>query len=213
MGKLIEEFTKNCIACRANTGHTAVPPIKSTQLPKASKEFSAIDFTSKIGNNYIFFYVDLFSRYPVGKFTKGLTSADAIKALKLIFEELGVPNQVKSDNGPAFISNEFASFAEEMGFEHLKITPLHPPANSTAERFMGNLNKSVRCANITGENHKEVIDAFIKTYRATPHPSTGFTPNELMGFEDDINIPSINKWIDPKMMGKFNKMINKLKNE
>ena len=50
-----------------------------------------------------------------------------------IFATHGVPRRLESDNGPPFNSAEFANFVAEQGFEHYKITPLHPRANGDAE--------------------------------------------------------------------------------
>ena len=53
----------------------------------------------------------------------------------------GIPRRVYSDNGPPFNSKEFSDFAEE-GFQHHRITLLHPKSNGQVERFMQVLNKN-----------------------------------------------------------------------
>ena len=103
-----------------------------------------------------------------------------------------VPNIIKSDNGPAFKSKEFGAFAKEMGFIHQKSIPEHPPSNGCCERMMAPINKTIRCALAMNQNWKEQLDAFIRNYRAAIHPSTGCTPNQLMGLPDEIEIPSLN---------------------
>ena len=132
--------------------------------------------------------------------------------LREIFKELGIPRVVKSDNGPAFISQEFKDFAIEMGFKHQKITPRHPHGNGGCERFMGNINKVVRCAKVMNENWRTQLEFFIKNYRASIHSSTGCTPNDLMSLPDDIELPTLN--IQPKPctnVAKINDAISKKK--
>ena len=106
---------------------------------------------------------------------------------------MGVPDEVKSDNGPAFISAEFSKFAKKLGFTHRLITPLWPPANGTAERFMRNINKVIRCATVEGLPWKSCINDYLANYRNVPHSMTGCTPNHLMKLPDDSGLYSINK--------------------
>ena len=49
------------------------------------------------------------------RLSRNMTSKATIAILKAVFAELGVPQIVMSDNGPAFISAEFKEFAAEMG--------------------------------------------------------------------------------------------------
>ena len=49
---------------------------------------------------------------------------------------------VKSDNGPPFNGDEFAKFAQVLGFKHRKATPLWPSANGEVERFVNTLHQS-----------------------------------------------------------------------
>lgn len=205
MTKLVNNYINGCKACRANTGHTITPPIKPTELPEAPWGLVSIDFTSKLPAKgvlpiYSLVLYDEFSRYPICRFTSGMTSAKVILVLRDIFKQFGKPKRVKSDNGPCFKSAEFAAFAVEMGFEHLKITPVHPPSNGGCERFMGNINKTIRCAEVSEVPWKSVLDKFIRNYRATPHPATGYTPNELMGLDDEIELPSVNGQVDEDMV-------------
>ena len=107
------------------------------------------------------------SRYPVLKLSNNLTKRETIRILKKVFDEFGYPNSIKSDNGPAFKSREFANFCQEARITHVKVTPLWPRANGMCERFMRNINKVIRCSKIS------------------PHSSTGVSPNQLMQFEND----------------------------
>ena len=42
-----------------------------------------------------------------------------------MFGNHGLPKKLESDNGPIFNSKKFAEFADEVGFEHNRVTPLH----------------------------------------------------------------------------------------
>ena len=103
--------------------------------------------------------------------------------LKHIFATYGTPRRVESDNGPPFNSKEFNEFAMQEGFQHHRVTPLHPRANGEAERFMQTLNKTEQIASLQGKDRLErrnAIQDMLISYRSTPHPATGVTPYEAM---------------------------------
>ena len=56
-----------------------------------------------------------------------------IKKLKLHFARWGIPNEVVTDNGPQFVSDEFARFAKEWNFRHITSSPYHSQSNGKAE--------------------------------------------------------------------------------
>ena len=75
---------------------------------------------------------------------------------------------------------ELKNFAEHLGFQHRKITPLWPRANGKAERLMMTLEKCVRTATIEHKNWKQELNKFPRQYRATPHLTTGISPCEAL---------------------------------
>ena len=73
-----------------------------------------------------------------------LTSVSAravIPKLDAIFARQGIPDVLKSDNGPPFNGSEFKNFADFLGFKHRRITPYWPKANGEAERLVQTLEK------------------------------------------------------------------------
>ena len=79
---------------------------------------------------------------------------------------------MKSDNGPPFQSSEFKSFAEHAGFQHKKITPEWPQANSELKRFMRTIEKAIHGTILEGKVWKQEMYRF----RDIPHGSTGVAP-------------------------------------
>ena len=140
--KLVDQHVHNCEACNANTDTTKLNPIISSAMPKEEWKILAIDFSSRTPTGeYVLVIICEHARYPVLKLSNGMTSAESIRILKQVFAEFGVPSAIKSDNGPAFKSAEFASFYRQYNIAHFKVTPLWPRANGLCERFMRNLKK------------------------------------------------------------------------
>lgn len=103
--------------------------------------------------------------------------------LKKIFTHHGIPKRIQSDYGPPFHSKEFATFAEEEGFRHHRVTPLHPRANGRVECFMQILIKTEQIAHLKGRTGLDRIMAVrdvLMAHRDTPHPATGVTTYQTM---------------------------------
>ncbi|XP_021340038.1 uncharacterized protein K02A2.6-like [Mizuhopecten yessoensis] len=76
---------------------------------------------------------DYYSRYfEVGKL-ENTRSATVINQLKSFFARHGIPEEVRSDNGPQYSSKEFRKFAEDWGFDHKTSSPHYPQSNGLAE--------------------------------------------------------------------------------
>ena len=54
---------------------------------------------------------------------RSTTSQSVINTLKSVFARHGIPETLRSDNGPQFTSREFADFAENYQFRHTMSSP------------------------------------------------------------------------------------------
>ena len=195
MDTMIDKTIEDCVPCAANTLSVTTEPIIVTTMPANPWEIVALDHTSKSPtNDYGLGVVDEGSRTTIIKIAKDLTSATAITLCNNIFAKHGIPKVIKTDNGPAFTSGAWSDFAKKFNFKHQKVTPLHPAANSTAERIMKNNNKTIRCAGVEGTPWKTTCSLWLKRYNQTPHSSTLYSPNMLLQGEDKCDIlPTIIK--------------------
>ena len=86
-------------------------------------------------SSFYLLVADYYSRYvEVVALPKSTSSSTVIQALKTIYARHGVPDEVRSDNGPQYHSEEFAQFAKEWGFKHTTSSPRYPQANGEVER-------------------------------------------------------------------------------
>ena len=72
--------------------------------------------------NYVLL-VDYFSRYPEVIKLSVTTSAAVINVMKSIFARHGIPEVVRSDDGPQFSAEEFTKFSSSFGFQLLTSSP------------------------------------------------------------------------------------------
>ena len=49
------------------------------------------------------------------------------------FARLSLPEQLASDNGPQFVSEEFETFLRMNGVDYICLSPYHPASNGAAE--------------------------------------------------------------------------------
>jgi putative transposase len=66
---------------------------------------------------------------------RGVTSEDVIDTLAELFAIRGVPNHIRSDNGPEFIAGALRHWLDNVGVETLYIEPGSPWENGYAESF------------------------------------------------------------------------------
>ena len=94
------------------------------------------------------------------------------------FATLGLPEQLVTDNGPSFTSEEFALFLQMNGIKHITTAPYHPGSNGLAERAVQTLKSGLK--KIAEGSLANRLSRFLLNYRTTPHSTMGGTPSELM---------------------------------
>lgn len=193
--KDVKTEIESCIPCQATGPSTKPEPLQMTDLPPAPWCRVATDFCGPFpSGEHLLVVIDEYSRYPEVEIVHSVSAASVLPKFDRIFATHGIPEVIKSDNGPPFSGHEFAKYAEEKGFRHQKITPLWPAANGEAERFMRTLTKAIKTNSVEGKNWKKELQQFLLQYRATPHSTTGKSPAELIfGRQIRTKLPEISQ--------------------
>ena len=97
-------------------------------LPDRPWDVLEADFCRPLPNNkYALVLTDQYSRYPEVEMVTSTSTLPVTKKLKkIIFYTHRVPRVLQTDNGPPFNGEQFQAFAKEMGFQHKRVTPIHP---------------------------------------------------------------------------------------
>ena len=75
------------------------------------------------------------------------TSQHTINVLMMLFSRCGLPEQIVSDNGPQFCTEEFACFMKENGIKHNFRSPYyHPSSNGLVERFVQTFKRAMKAS-------------------------------------------------------------------
>jgi transposase InsO family protein len=167
------------------------------QLPKAPWLKGAVDIVGPIDNKYLVTYIDYYSSFPEVAITRDITSKSIVKILMNIFARHGYPEEIVSDNGPQFISQEFRRFLSSKGIKHVRSSPYFPRSNGKIERFHRYLKNNFQAVTLEGRSWEEELPKILMLYRSIPHPMTGKTPASLL-FHREIctELPSIKLNVD-----------------
>lgn len=114
---------------------------------------------------------------------RSMTAQDVTEQLDRLVAQRGVPQFIRSDNGPEFVAQAVQKWIEERGFETLFIAPGSPWQNAYSESFNSRfrdeflnveLFTSLLEAKVLGEEHR------YKYNHQRPHSSLGdLTPAEF----------------------------------
>ncbi|CAM5142082.1 unnamed protein product [Natator depressus] len=123
--------------------------------------------------------VDTHSKWPEVSIMQSTSAESTIQKLWGLFSLFGLPEQLVSDNGPQFISQEFKNFMKANGIHHITSAPYHPSTNGLAERFVQTIKQALKLGRgqLSIQKH---LDTFLLSYRNTPHATTKASPAFLM---------------------------------
>ena len=122
---------------------------------------------------------DNLSRFPAAEIVNSTAAKDVIPAMDRIYSDFGTPLSHKTDNGPPFNSAAFEAFSSANNIRHKRSPPLHPRSNE-AECTMKPLGKAMKLAHHNKADKKHELTKFLRQYRSTPHPATGFPPGDVL---------------------------------
>ena len=193
MDKQVEQFVRACHPCQLVGPRSRTEPIRSTTLPEVPWGDIAVDLLEIPGGNHLLVVVDNYSRWPEAILIKKTDASHVTRAMEGIFQTHGIPESLRSDNGPPFSSAEFEGFLDYLGIAHLKGIPYWPQSNGEVERCNETLLKIIRIATLEGKDWKTALQDFLFQYRTTPHTVSGLSPAELlMGRRLNNKLPRVN---------------------
>ena len=102
-------------------------------------------------------YVDYFSSFPEAAIIRDISSKSIVKILMNIFARHGNPEEIVSDNGPQFDSQEFNRFLSSKGIKHVRSSPYFPRSNGKIERFHRYLRKNFQAVTVDGKSWEEEL--------------------------------------------------------
>jgi len=139
--------------------------------------------------------IDEYSRECLAlKVGRRLTSQDVIEQLADLFITRGLPEHIRSDNGPEFTAKAVRNWLERLGVQTLFIEPGSPWENGYIESFNGKLRDEL----LNGEIFMTLLEAqvLIEQWRreyneVRPHSSLGYRPPAPEAAKPLYGVPSL----------------------
>lgn len=180
----IESVVKSCNVCQMT--RKAMPKVPLHPWTWSTRKWQRVhaDFAKKNGI-YFLILIDSYSKWVEVFQMSGTNATKTIEKLRTCFSAYGVPENIVTDGGPPFQSEEFEEFLRSNGINHLFSPPYHPASNGQVESMVGifktSLLKQIIQDNYQGPKRtlQHKLDCFLFSYRNTPHTVTGKTPAEL----------------------------------
>ncbi|RMC04087.1 hypothetical protein DUI87_19424 [Hirundo rustica rustica] len=136
---ITREQAKAIVATCPSCNQHALPTLSAGVNPRGlnSCELWQTDVTHipQFGRSkYVHVSVDTFSGAVFASAHAGEKTLDAIKHLIQAFSFMGIPKELKTDNGPAYRSKEFCSFLQQWGVGHKTGIPHSSTGQAVVER-------------------------------------------------------------------------------
>ena len=180
-------FVKGCSQC-ASYHRGTLPRRAELQTPRVGEPWEriSVDITgphpkSSKQNQYILTVIDHFSKWAEAIPIRNHTAPVVARALMVhVFSRFGTPLQLLSDRGPEFESELFSELMKWLEIDKIRTTPYKASTNGCVERLHRTMNSML--GKVVSESQRdwdERLPFVMAAYRASPHSSTGFTPNRL----------------------------------
>ena len=173
----IRKMVEACPTCQRHHPQEPRQPLQPTPAPECPWQHIGADFFTFDGFEYLVI-VDYYTKMPfIRKIPPSqCNAAKTISVLKELFSEHGIPETIRSDNGPQFASHQFAEFAKEWNFDHTTSSPRNPRSNGQAKAAVKVVKGLLTHAKYSGQDPYLALLA----YRSTPIDAHLHSPAEML---------------------------------
>ncbi|XP_053382273.1 uncharacterized protein K02A2.6-like [Mercenaria mercenaria] len=194
MSNQILEYVQACSLCEKYRPSNAKEPLFSHEVPQRPWQNVSCDIFAFDNKQYLI-TVCAFSRFFEIDLLPNTKSNTVIRKLKVHFSRFGIPEQLKSDNGPQFTSEPFSNFARDWHFTHVTSSPHHQSSNGLSEIY-------VKLAKRILQKAKDAnCDPYLPLleHRNSPLPAIGYSPSQLLqGRRLRSILPATHEQLSPK---------------
>ena len=108
MNSMMERRCKKCLGCQAVTPVATIPPVKTTTMPTKLWRDLAVDLMGPLPTGEsLLVAVDYYSRCIEVDVVRNTTTSTIIRCLENHFTRHGIPETLRTDNGPNLVSQRW----------------------------------------------------------------------------------------------------------
>ena len=141
LDQAIEDKVKHCRSCEEtrNVPTKAIADhVKKLVMFPPRLQFTLgngqVDHAGPVAEKMLLIIVDAHSKWIDTQVVPSTSASATIAVLQSVFATHGIQEQLVSDNGTGFASEEFKEFTSHNGIHHTFTSPYHPAANGLPER-------------------------------------------------------------------------------
>ena len=188
---------------RGFNSYVAKEPLQEIQIDLAIFTDSAPDNN---GYKYAFVAVDIFTKICHAVPIKNKQPQESIRAIKEIFEKIGIPKIIYHDNEGSWSSLEFIRLINYHKIKQI-ITSTPPPfAESMIRTLKWMIHTRLDGLELNKEKWVDMLPSVLKKYNNTKHSTTDFSPNEAKKKDNHFDV-----WLNIYSKANFNRKYPPLK--
>ena len=195
MNTAIRENASACEACNTHRTEQSKQSLIPQRVPDRPWSKVAIDLFTLGRKDYIIIVDDYSNFFEFNVITQ-TTSAAIVTSMKSEFARHGIPEEVRSDNGPQVTSTDFQDFAKEWEFKHVTSSPHYAQSN-------GKVKNAVKTTkSILNKAQADNLYPYLALldWRNTPTEGLYSAPvQRLMGRRTRTLLPTSEKLLKPKL--------------
>ena len=119
----VEQTIKSCNACQVTGPPDPPAPVITEPGPKDPWQCASADFGSLPDGRHMLVVIDDYSKYPEVEIVQSTSAEETIPKIEKIIATHGLIKEIRTDNGPPFTSQEWATYLHSRNTAHRKITP------------------------------------------------------------------------------------------
>ena len=177
--KQIQDFLKKQEIYQTSKKNTGKMASFIPQYPLQELQLDLIYLENKHLNKarYGLVAIDPFTKKATVELLKKKSATDVTEAMKKVFDELGIPEMVYTDEGSEFVNKDFHELMDQNKVKH--ITTLRHA--SVAERFNRTLKELLYkyLQSTSSKTITNVLPKILKNYNNSYHKTIGMAPNDV----------------------------------
>ncbi len=181
-----ENVRRWCAACRecqlVNPPASPKAPLRPLPLMQVPFERIGMDLIGPLersaqGHRFALVLGDYATRYPEAVALRNISAKSVTEALFSMISRVGIPKEILTDQGTAFMSRTIRKLYELLGIKSVRTSVYHPQADGLVERFNHTLKTMIRKFVLKdAKNWKKWLEPLLFAVREVPQASTGFSP-------------------------------------